>query len=49
MAQFKSRLKSRFKKAKATAATIVVAAASLAVIALTWLQFRFVERHVHYG
>ena len=30
----------------ASAVAIIV---SLAVILLTWLQFRFVERHVHYG
>jgi multiple sugar transport system permease protein/sn-glycerol 3-phosphate transport system permease protein len=30
-------------------ASAVAIILSVAVIALTWLQFRFVERHVHYG
>jgi ABC-type sugar transport system permease subunit len=30
-------------------ASAVAILLSVAVIALTWLQFRFVERHVHYG
>jgi ABC-type sugar transport system permease subunit len=30
-------------------ASSVAVILSLAVIALAWLQFRFVERHVHYG
>jgi ABC-type sugar transport system permease subunit len=35
-----------FQTGIASAVAIVL---SVAVIALTWLQFRFVERHVHYG